>query len=91
MSVVDELELTGTASITEPDTGTGPVPPGGARRGRGLFDRAILAHAAVDAVRKLHPRIQARNPVMFVVLIGTLITLAESVAHPSIFAWSVTF
>ena len=28
---------------------------------------------------------------MFVVLIGTVVTLAESVAHPGIFAWSVTF
>jgi potassium-transporting ATPase ATP-binding subunit len=91
MSAVDELELTGTGRATEPDAGRGPVPPGSARRGRGLFDRAVLGHAAVDAVRKLHPGVQARNPVMFVVLIGTLVTLAESVAHPSIFAWSVTF
>ena len=27
---------------------------------------------------------------MFVVLIGTVITLIESIAHPSIFAWSIT-
>ena len=27
---------------------------------------------------------------MFVVLIGTVVTLAESVAHPGIFDWSVT-
>jgi len=86
MSAVDELEL----RAAEPDTIPGPVPPGGARRGRGLFDRVILGHAAVDAVRKLDPRVQVRNPVMFVVLIGTVVTLAESVAHPSVFAWSVT-
>ena len=27
---------------------------------------------------------------MFVVLLGTVVTLAESVAHPGIFTWSVT-
>src|SRR5215472_5358376 len=91
MSAVEEFELTATGAATEPGTGTGLVPPAGPRCGGGLFDRAILGHAAVDALRKLDPRVQARNPVMFVVLIGTLVTLAESVAHPSVFAWSVTF
>jgi K+-transporting ATPase ATPase B chain len=55
-----------------------------------MFDRHILAHAVIDSVRKLDPRIQIRNPVMFVVLIGTLVTLAESVAHPGVFDWSIT-
>jgi potassium-transporting ATPase ATP-binding subunit len=62
----------------------------GPRRSRGLFDRKILAHASVDAVRKLDPRVQVRNPVMFIVLLGTVITLIESIAHPSIFTWSIT-
>ena len=44
----------------------------------------------MDACRKLDPRVQVRNPVMFVVLIGTVMTLIESIAHPSVFAWSVT-
>ena len=44
----------------------------------------------MDSVKKLDPRVQVRNPVMFVVLIGTVVTLAESVAHPGIFDWSVT-
>ncbi|MGP8065173.1 MAG: HAD-IC family P-type ATPase, partial [Acidimicrobiales bacterium] len=57
---------------------------------RGLFDREILGRAAIDAVRKLDPRVQVRNPVMFVVLIGAVITLIESIAHPGIFTWSVT-
>jgi K+-transporting ATPase ATPase B chain len=63
---------------------------GGISRSRGLFDREILAHALVDALRKFNPRAQVRNPVMFVVLIGTLVTLAEAIAHPGIFTWSVT-
>jgi K+-transporting ATPase ATPase B chain len=64
--------------------------PGRASRGRSLFDREILAHAMVDALRKFNPRAQVRNPVMFVVLIGTIVTLIEAIAHPGIFTWSVT-
>jgi K+-transporting ATPase ATPase B chain len=43
-------------------------------RGRGsrsMFDPAIVRRAALDAVIKLDPRVQARNPVMFVVLVGS--------------------
>lgn len=42
------------------------------------------------SLRKLSPAVQVRNPVMFVVLVGTVVTLAESLAHPSVFSWSVT-
>jgi potassium-transporting ATPase ATP-binding subunit len=67
------------------------VSPGsGPGKNRGLFDPRILAHAAVDSVRKLDPRIQIRNPVMFVVLIGTVVTFAESIAKPGVFDWSIT-
>jgi K+-transporting ATPase ATPase B chain len=49
-----------------------------ARRARGetrpLFDRAIVRRAMVDAVRKLDPRHQVRNPVMFVVEVGSVLT-----------------
>ncbi len=57
---------------------------------RGLFDREIIVPALGAAVRKLDPRVQVRNPVMFVVLVGTLVTLAESIAHPGLFDWSIT-
>ena len=70
--------------------GAGLLPGRGPRGSRSLFDRKILAHAAIDSVRKLDPRLQIRNPVMFVVLIGTIVTLAESVAHPGVFDWSIT-
>ncbi|MGM3174835.1 potassium-transporting ATPase subunit KdpB [Dickeya lacustris] len=40
------------------------------------FDSALLRRALVDAVKKLDPRIQWRNPVMFVVYIGSLLTSA---------------
>mgnify|MGYP000887868501 FL=1 len=46
------------------------------KRQRGALAAAPLAPAAWDALRKLHPRAQLRNPVMFVVLAGTLLTFA---------------
>ena len=39
-----------------------------------LFDPPIVRRAIVDAVRKLDPRLQARNPVIFVVAVGALMT-----------------
>jgi K+-transporting ATPase ATPase B chain len=44
------------------------------RRSRSLLDHAILVPAAIDSLRKLDPRVQVRNPVMFVVEIGAAIT-----------------
>ncbi len=45
-------------------------------RPRSLFDRAIVLRALIDSVAKLDPRHQIRNPVMFVVEIGAVITTA---------------
>ena len=60
---------------------------------RGLFDPAIVKSALVESVRKLHPRVQMRNPVMFVVLVGSLVTtilffrdLGDSTAQQNVFA-----
>jgi len=39
-----------------------------------LFDRALAGQALRDAVRKLDPRAQWRNPVMFVVYLGSILT-----------------
>ncbi len=33
---------------------------------------------------------QIRNPVMFVVLVGSVVTFIEAIAHPSTFTWSIT-
>ncbi|HMJ73344.1 MAG TPA: potassium-transporting ATPase subunit KdpB [Solirubrobacterales bacterium] len=43
---------------------------------RSLLDRAIIARAALDSLRKLDPRHQVRNPVMFVVEVGAVIVTA---------------
>jgi len=39
-----------------------------------LFDRAILKEAAKESLRKLSPAKVMRNPVMFVVEIGSVLT-----------------
>ena len=41
-----------------------------------LFDADLLRPAVVDAFAKLDPRVQWRNPVMFVVYVGSLFTSA---------------
>jgi K+-transporting ATPase ATPase B chain len=52
-----------------------------------LFEPAILRPALVDSFRKLEPRLLAKNPVMFVVAIGSLLTtglcVRDGFAHPS--------
>ena len=52
-----------------------------------LFDPSILGPAALDALKKLHPRHLARNPVMFVVAVGSVLTtvlcVRDAVSHPA--------
>jgi K+-transporting ATPase ATPase B chain len=64
-----------TSTATEPS----PTTPEGARSRhprptRSPLDPEILRPALLDAVRKLDPRQMARNPVMFVVEIGAVLT-----------------
>ena len=57
---------------------------------RSLFDREILRQALFDSIKKLNPLVQIKNPVMFVVLVGSVITFIEAIANPGIFTWSIT-
>src|SRR5438034_6156400 len=41
---------------------------------KSIWDPHIVRRATWDALRKLHPRTMARNPVMFVVEIGSVLT-----------------
>jgi K+-transporting ATPase ATPase B chain len=47
------------------------------RSGASLFDPKITRRAVIDSFKKLDPRIQARNPVMFVVEVGSVVTTIE--------------
>ena len=89
---MNTLTATGPTGPTDP-AGT---PAGGGRptaKSRSLLDPQIVRGALVDSVRKLHPRTQARNPVMFVVLVGSVLTtflflrdFASSTASENVFA-----
>ncbi len=39
-----------------------------------LFDRQLLGPALIESLKKLDPRVQWRNPVMFVVYVGAIVT-----------------
>jgi len=41
-----------------------------------MFDRKWVGPALIESMRKLDPRVQWRNPVMFVVYIGSIVTTA---------------
>jgi K+-transporting ATPase ATPase B chain len=47
-----------------------------------LFDREILLTAAGDAFKKLNPRLQLKNPVMLVTLVGALLTFQQLFTSP---------
>ena len=44
------------------------------KRSRPLFDPPIVRRAVIDSFRKLDPRVLVKNPVMFVVAVGALLT-----------------
>jgi potassium-transporting ATPase ATP-binding subunit len=52
-----------------------------------LFDPAIVRQAVFASLRKLDPRLVAKNPVMFVVEVGSLLTtllwLRDRLLHPA--------
>ena len=44
------------------------------RKQLALFEPSLVAQALMDAVKKLSPHTQWRNPVMFIVWLGSLLT-----------------
>jgi K+-transporting ATPase ATPase B chain len=59
-------------STMPPDLAARPRRPRPERRSE-RFDRALVAPALRESVRKLDPRVMVRNPVMFVVEIGSVL------------------
>ncbi len=59
-----------------------------------LFDPSILKPAVIDSFRKLDPRVLYKNPVMFVVAVGSLLTtvlcLRDLSGHPVTPLWFTT-
>ncbi len=55
----------------KPESKAAPVV---SRKSLTLFDSTLIGPAVIDAFKKLTPRAQWRNPVMFVVYVGSIIT-----------------
>jgi potassium-transporting ATPase ATP-binding subunit len=64
------MSVNAPQSPAEPNTPAAPHE----RRAVSLFRRDIVTRALIDSFKKLDPRVQIRNPVMFVVEIGAVIT-----------------
>jgi K+-transporting ATPase ATPase B chain len=60
---------------------------------RSLFDRQIMRRAAVDALVKLNPSTMMKNPVMFVVEVGSVLTtvllLTDHLQHQGHFSFDL--
>ena len=57
--------------------------------GPGAFHPRQLWRSLPEALRKLDPRTQLRNPVMFVVWVGSVLVTGSALVDPSVFAWLV--
>ncbi|MGW1246576.1 potassium-transporting ATPase subunit KdpB [Streptomyces sp. NPDC002535] len=82
-----------TITPTRPPQSGEPVgrPAEAGRVGGGLFDPKQLVTSFPDALRKLDPRVMVKSPVMFVVLIGSVVTTVLAVKNPGDwFGWAIT-
>ncbi|MFF9194310.1 potassium-transporting ATPase subunit KdpB [Streptomyces sp. NPDC014779] len=71
------------------DLSAGHQAPG--RVGGGLFGPKQLVKSFPDAIRKLDPRVMVTSPVMFVVLVGSVVTTALAIKNPGDwFGWAIT-
>jgi K+-transporting ATPase ATPase B chain len=92
---VNAADVQGASSLASPggDGGGGAGGGGGGKRG-GIFDAAILRPAIGSAFAKLDPRVQVRNPVMFVVwavsVLTTLLAVAGFAGHGEAGGYSPT-
>ena len=80
-------------SVTTESPGV-PAPASGRpaeprRVGGGLLDPKMLWKSTPDAFKKLDPRVQIKNPVMFVVEVGSVLTLYTAIKSPSVFNWTI--
>ncbi|MEU1630903.1 potassium-transporting ATPase subunit KdpB [Streptomyces sp. NPDC020096] len=79
-----------TKEAPEPSVAKDPLAPNPHRVSGGLLDARQLVTSFPDALRKLDPRVMVRNPVMFVVEVGAVLTTLSAIKDPSVFAWVIT-
>ncbi|MFB7414481.1 potassium-transporting ATPase subunit KdpB [Streptomyces sp. NPDC056210] len=82
------------STATPPRAPHSDVPTGHKDEGRvgaGVFDPKQLLKSLPDACRKLDPRVMVKSPVMFVVLVGSVLTTVFSFKDPSDwFGWTIS-
>jgi K+-transporting ATPase ATPase B chain len=77
------MTVTTRSPAQAPEAGTGH------RIGGGLLDPKMLWKSLPDALKKLDPRVQIKNPVMFVVEVGAALTVYSAIVRSSAFAWTI--
>ncbi|WSM88524.1 potassium-transporting ATPase subunit KdpB [Actinacidiphila glaucinigra] len=55
-----------------------------------MLDPKQLVSSLPEAFKKLDPRVMVKNPVMFVVEVGAVLTTFSAIKDPSIFSWVIT-
>ncbi|WJY36123.1 potassium-transporting ATPase subunit KdpB [Streptomyces sp. P9-2B-2] len=84
----DEMSTVTPTRAPHSDVPTGHKDDG--RVGAGLFDPKQLLKSLPDAFRKLAPRVMVKSPVMFVVLVGSVVTTVLAIKDPgSWFGWVI--
>jgi K+-transporting ATPase ATPase B chain len=81
------MALTTPAQAPAPAGKQGPAQP--RRIGGGLLDPKMLWKSLPSALAKLDPRVQLRNPVMFVVEAGAVLTTYSAIRTGTAFAWTI--
>ncbi|MEY9875560.1 K+-transporting ATPase ATPase B chain [Streptacidiphilus sp. MAP12-33] len=89
------MSLLSPKKDTAPDAPQVPLHPAGVsgthrRVAAGLLEPRMLLSCLPEALRKLHPRTMAKNPVLFVVEVGGVLTVLSAVMNPSVFAWVIS-
>ncbi|MFD8322731.1 potassium-transporting ATPase subunit KdpB [Kitasatospora purpeofusca] len=84
--MTEESERAGKP-VPQPEPSSAEAPH---RVSGGLLDPKLILASLPDAVKKLDPRVMVKNPVMFVVEVGSVVTTVAAIADPSVFAWSIT-
>ncbi|MGH3254853.1 MAG: potassium-transporting ATPase subunit KdpB [Streptosporangiaceae bacterium] len=82
-------------SVTTESPGTPAAPPARPqarvenRVGGGLLGPKMLWRSTPDAFKKLDPRVQIKNPVMFVVEVGAVLCVYTAIRSSSVFNWTI--
>ena len=85
------MALTTTPQTAGGSEGSSPRAGTGRQVGGGLLDPRMLWKSTPDAFKKLDPRVQFRNPVMFVVEVGAAITTYTAIFNDKqpAFNWTI--